>query len=107
MVAVFHQHFGHGVCQTIDLIDETCNVQCTALIVAHWSAVRHCRGCVHTIEHYLFMVVSWDTLDLLYKSFPLVIALLVNTIKDFVDNRFDYRTKVRTAHWGCHGLSFR
>ena len=88
----------------INLIDKTSDVQRSALVVANWSAIRHCRSCVHTEEHYFFMVVTWNTLDLFYKTFPLIIALFINAIKDFVDNRFDYRTKVCTTHWGCHVL---
>ena len=104
VIAVFHQYFGQGICQAIDLIDETGDVQRTALIVRNRSSVGHCGCCVHTVEHYFFVIVTWNTLDLLNKSFPLIITLGVNAIKDFVDNRFDYRTKVCTTHWGCHCL---
>ena len=104
VIAVFHQNLGQGVSQAIDLVDKTGDVQRTALVIRDGGSVRHSRGRVHTEEHYLFVVVTGDTLDLLDKAFPLVVALLINTIKDFVDNRFDYRTKVCTTHWGCHLL---
>ena len=104
VIAVFHQDFGQGVCQAIDLVDEACDEQRTALVIRHWSAVRHLRGCVHTEEHHFFVVVTRNAGDLGYETLPLVIALLVYTIKDFVQDRFDYCTKVRTAHRGCHLL---
>ena len=104
MVAVFHQDFGHGVCQTINLVDETGDEQSTTLIIRDGCTVRHLRGCVHAEQHHFFVIVTGNAGDLGNETLPLVIALLVYTIKDFIEDRFDYRSKVRTAHWGCHVL---
>ena len=89
VIAVFHQHLGQGESQTVDAIDVALDEQHAARLVGDRHAIRQFRRGAEAIEHRLFMVVPGDALELLEDLRPLVSALIIDTIKLFVQNRFD------------------
>jgi hypothetical protein len=88
VVTVFHEHFGQGECQAIYLVQVALEEQHTTLLIGHWSAIRELWGGAESIQDWLFVVVTRDTVFLTEHTAPFVSTLIVYTVKTLVQNRF-------------------
>ena len=102
VIAVFHKHLGQAEGQTIDLVEVTLQEQHATGLVGHGHAVRQFRRRAKTIKNGFFMVIAGNTLLLTEDHLPFVSALIINAVKDFVQDGFNYRPKVGTTHRSSH-----
>ena len=101
VLAIFHKDLRQCKTDTINLVGVTLVEQLTTLVVGHFRAVRHNRGRLHTVEHRLFVVGTGDTRSFREDFLVLVFALVINAIRDFVEDGFYHRSKVCTTHGYC------
>ena len=102
VITVLYQHFGQGKRQTEYRVDIALQEQHATLLIGHRSAIRQLWSSAEAIQHWLFVIVTWDTFLLTEYARPFISTLIVDTVETFVQDRFDNATKVGTSHWGCH-----
>ncbi len=94
VIAIFDQDFGQSESKSEDFVDVTLNEEHSAGIIRHWSAIRHFRCCIETVENGLFVIRTRGAISLDETPLPLVGSLIVNAIKTFVQDWLYNRPKV-------------
>ena len=105
VIAILNENLGQRKGKTIDLVEVTLQEQHAAGLVADRHAIGEFRRSTKAVKHRLFMVIAGNALLLTEDHLPFVRTLIINTIKNFVQDGLNYRPKVGTTHRSSHSSS--
>ena len=90
MVAIFYQDFGQSEGQTVDFVEVALQEQNTTGLVRNSHTIWQLWSCAKTKQNRLFVIVTGNTLLLTENHLPFICTLIINAVKDFVQDRFNY-----------------